>query len=146
MTEEIKIKKSILFSIIGILIIGVFVFFALRSVIAGKNNEITGELVKGGSPGINKMFNDDDMQIVNLGVANYNYDPQTIKVKANKPVKIIGNMNQLKGCLRSFNIRDLGISKVFSNNDNVLEFTPKEKGTHSFSCSMGMGYGQLIIE
>ena len=55
-------------------------------------------------------------------------------------------MNQLRGCLRAFRIPNLGISKVFNSNDNVLEFTPTSKGTFGFTCSMGMGTGTLIVK
>ena len=147
MAEEIKIKKSVIFSIVGVIVIGLFLFIALRNVIAGKNNnEITGELVKGGIIGSNKILTDGDTQIINLGIANYNYDPETITLEAGKKVRIVGNMDQLQGCLKAFTIPQLGISKIFRNGDNVLEFTPTQKGTFGFSCSMGMGSGSLIIK
>ena len=147
MSSEIKIKKSTIFGIVGILFIATFVFFALRNVLAEKNNEITGELVKGAQFAQNKkVFNDGGVQTVSLGVANYNYDPLTINVELGKPVRIIGDMEQLKGCLRAFTIPGLGIFKNFKDNDNILEFTPTQKGTFSFSCSMGMGYGTLIVK
>lgn len=143
MAEEIKLKKTHLIGGIGLLLILIFVIVAIRNVVS---NDVGTELVKGGNTGENKIILDGDVQIINLGVANYNYDPETITVKANKQVKIIGNMNQLQGCLRAFTIPKLGISKVFSNNDNVLEFTPTQKGRFGFSCSMGMGTGTLIVE
>ena len=54
-------------------------------------------------------------------------------------------MQQLKGCLRSFTIPNLGIKKIFTESDNILEFMPDKKGTFGFSCSMGMGIGKLIV-
>jgi|SRR3989344_3484338 len=144
MVEEIKIKKSMIWSIAGVLIIGIFVVLALGN--ARSSNNADTELVKGGDAGSNKVVIDGDTQIVNLGIANYNYDPNTITVKADKPVKIIGNMNQLQGCLRAFSIPQLGVSKIFRTGDNILEFTPTQKGTYGFTCSMGMGKGTLIVE
>lgn len=141
--DNINIKKNTLYVVIGVLVFGGFLTFAFINM--ASSNNINEELVQGGKPGLNKVVNDGDVQIVNLGVANYNYDPQTITVSSGKPVKIIGNMQQLQGCLRAFTIPNLGISKVFSQGNNVLEFIPKEKGTFPFSCSMGMGYGKLII-
>ena len=67
-------------------------------------------------------------------------------LEAGKKVRIVGNMDQLQGCLKAFTIPQLGISKIFRNGDNVLEFTPTQKGTFGFSCSMGMGSGSLIIK
>ena len=146
MTEEINIKKRTLFSIVGILVIGIFIFVALWNVMAGDDTSgLSGELVAGGTLGSNKIYLDGNTQVVTLGVANYNYDPETITVEAGKPVRIVGNMEQLQGCLRAFTIPRLGISKVFKSGDNVLEFTPAQKGTFGFSCSMGMGTGSLIV-
>lgn len=143
MEESIKIKKSTVITASCILIIVLFVFFAFKGF--SSKDDLNGELVKGGELGSNIVVNEKDVQIVNLGVANYNYDPETITVEANKKVRIVGNMQQLKGCLRSFTIPDLGIKKIFNDNDNVLEFTPSKKGTFGFSCSMGMGIGKLVV-
>jgi len=147
MSQNIEIKKSTLIIIVSILVIGSFLTFAIVKIASGNDNDnpATGELVKGGQTGSNSVVNEGDVQVVNLGVANYNYDPQTIKVEAGKKVRIIGNMQQLAGCLRAFTIPKLGISKIFSKNDNLLEFTPTQKGSFPYSCSMGMGYGTLIV-
>ena len=140
MAEELKIKKKTIFTVVGIVLIGVFIIFAARSFITNDD-----ELVSGGNVGSNKIYQDGDFQVIDLGVANYNYDPETITVEAGKPVRIIGNMNQLQGCLRAFTIPQLGISKLFKSGDNVLEFTPEDKGSFSFSCTMGMGAGSFVV-
>jgi len=144
MADEIQMKKSLIWVVLAILVIGGFVFFALKNVLS--KDDVGTELVRGEEFGSNKMYIDGDVQVINLGIANYNYDPDVITVEANKPVKIIGNMQQLQGCLRAFSIPQLGISKVFRANDNVIEFTPTEKGRYGFTCSMGMGRGTLIVE
>ena len=146
MAEEIKFKKTHVIGIIGIILVSVFVIVALRNVISGNNDEVGTDLVKGGDQGQNKIVTDGDTQIINLGIANYNYDPSTITVKQGQKVKIVGNMDQLQGCLRAFTIPKLGLSKTFKSSDNVLEFTPKEKGSFAYSCSMGMGRGTLLVE
>lgn len=146
MSEEIKIKKSLIFGIIGVVAVGIFLLIAFKNIVGASNNELTGELVRGGESGSNRVYNEGDVQVVNLGVANYNYDPEAITVEADKPVKIIGNVDQLKGCLRAFTIPQLGLKKIFKIGDNILEFTPTQKGTFGFSCSMGMGGGSLIVK
>ncbi len=145
MVNEITIKKKTVFIFIGVLVIGIFLIAAFRNIAAGKTVSDT-ELIKGGETGSNKLEVDGTTQVINLGIANYNYDPETITVKVDQPVKIIGNMNQLQGCLKAFTIPKLGVSKVFRQGDNVIEFTPKEKGTYGFTCTMGMGRGTLIVE
>jgi hypothetical protein len=54
--------------------------------------------------------------------------------------------NSVKGCLRSFNIKDLGVQKSSKNSDDKITFTPTKKGTFKFACVMGMGYGNIIVE
>ena len=85
-------------------------------------------------------------QIVTLSWGKFNYDPEVIKVKANQPVKIVGDMNRLTGCFRSFEVPGLGIDESFTEQHNSIEFTPKKAGTYSFGCAMGMGKGTLVVE
>ncbi|MDO8508649.1 MAG: cupredoxin domain-containing protein [Nanoarchaeota archaeon] len=93
----------------------------------------------------NVINNNDLIQKVVLSEKDLNYYPQEIRVKANQPVSLSLD-DKVKGCLRSFTIRDLGISKYLKAVTDTIEFTPTKKGTFVFSCSMGMGYGKLIVE
>ena len=85
------------------------------------------------------------MQKIVLGIKNYNYYPNTIKVKAGEPVRIYLD-NSVVGCYRSFTIREFGIAKYLKTPNDYIEFTPNKKGTFRFACSMGMGTGTLIVE
>ena len=86
-----------------------------------------------------------EVQKITLGVKNYNYYPNTITVKVNQPVEITLD-SSVKGCLRSFTIKSLGVSKYSSSPSEKIIFTPTQTGTFSFACSMGMGYGTIIVE
>jgi len=86
-----------------------------------------------------------DIQKINIGFKNGNYYPNTIKVKAGQPVSITLD-ESVTGCLRSFNIRDLGVSAISRTPDQTIDFTPTKKGTFRFACSMGMGTGTIIVE
>ena len=88
----------------------------------------------------------DGVQEVTLSWGKFNYDPEVIRVKAGKPVKIIGDVSRLQGCFQSLVIPELKLEKYFTKGDNVLLFTPEEKGTFGFTCAMGMGKGTLIVE
>ncbi|MBI2672583.1 cupredoxin domain-containing protein [Candidatus Woesearchaeota archaeon] len=145
MGDEININKKTLYKSLVFIAVLIFLIVAFINIFTGAAANDT-ELVKGGSAGLNRVIEDGNMVTVNLGVANYNYDPNTIKVKLGQKVKIIGNVNQLQGCLKAFLIPDLGISKLFRSNDNTVEFTADQKGKFKFSCSMGMGSGLLIVE
>jgi plastocyanin domain-containing protein len=76
---------------------------------------------------------------------NYNYYPQTVKVKVNETVRIYLD-SSVSGCYRAFTIRDLGVSKYISTPNDYVEFTPIKTGTFRFACTMGMGTGTLIVE
>ncbi len=120
--------------IAAIVIIGIYMFMGSAST---NGNTITGNVVND--------LNNGEIQQVILSEKGLNYYPSEIKVKANQPVSISLD-NKVKGCLRSFTIRDLGISKYLKAVTDTLEFTPTKTGTFAFSCSMGMGYGKLIVE
>ena len=86
-----------------------------------------------------------EIQKITLGIKNYNYYPNTIKVKAGIPVRI--NLDEsVRGCYRSFVIRDFGIAKRLATPEDYVEFIPSKKGTYTFACSMGMGRGKIIVE
>ncbi len=83
-------------------------------------------------------------QEIILSMRNYNYYPNTLNVEAGKPVSITLDTS-VSGCYRSFNIPDLGVSKTSLNPDDKITFTPTQKGTFRFRCSMGMGTGTIIV-
>ncbi len=86
-----------------------------------------------------------DFQKVVISFKNYNYYPNTITVKAGKPVRVYLD-NSVGGCYRSFNIRELDVSKYLATSNDYVEFTPTTAGRYKFECSMGMGTGTLIVE
>ena len=123
-------KNLTLLIILGIVIFGIGTFVFMNS------KPISGNTV---------LNSNDEVQEIIIGVKNGNYYPNTITVKAGQPVSISLD-NTVTGCLRSFTIRELGIAKVLRTPEDKVEFTPTEKGTYTFACSMGMGRGTLIVE
>ncbi len=89
--------------------------------------------------------NTEDIEEITLRMGATGYDPGTITVPAGTTVRITADLNSVNGCFRSFVIEGLGITKTFKTGDTVLEFTPTEKGTYTYRCSMGMARGKLII-
>ena len=86
-----------------------------------------------------------DTQKITLSEKNFNYYPDTITVQAGKPVEITLD-SSINGCLRSLAIPDLGIAKYARTAAEKIVFTPTKKGTFKFSCSMGMGFGTLVVQ
>ena len=126
-------KNTTLLIIVVILIVALGAYFFGSGGTSVNANVIEGNNVQG------------DVQKVILSSKNLNYYPQEVEVKAGQPVSISLDSN-VKGCLRAFYIRDLDLGKVLRTPQDTLDFTPTKKGTYTFSCSMGMGYGKLIVE
>ncbi len=86
------------------------------------------------------------VQEVQLSVQGGNYLPNPIRVKVGVPVRLVADVANMPGCSKSVVMRDFGVSKTVQAGDNVIEFTPTQSGTFSFSCSMGMYRGTVIVE
>lgn len=131
-------KNSIILSltILLVLVVGSFVFSSYRDLDIKTIDTITD---------VNAAANAEDVQKITLGMKNYNYYPNTITVKEGRPVELTLD-DSIYGCLRSFTVKDLGVSKYSRSSGDVITFTPTKKGTFRFSCSMGMGYGTIIVE
>jgi len=86
-----------------------------------------------------------EMQKVVLSQTDLNYKDSI--VQAGKPIAISAD-SSVAGCLRapSFNFGGKKYTKYLQSTNDVLELPALEKGTYTFSCTMGMGRGKLIVE
>jgi len=85
----------------------------------------------------------EEAQVVSLGLDRGGYLPREITVKVNKPV-ILRNDGTLKGCANYPVQPELGINANFAKNSD-FEFTPTKKGTFTFTCGMGMWKGTINV-
>lgn len=123
-----------------------FTYFVLTLIIIAVVGGFVFAKSKEYSPNNNTVANNGgEVQKVVIGMKNYNYYPNTIKVKAGQPVSITLD-ESVYGCFRGFVIRDLGVSAISRTPSQTIDFTPKKKGTFRFACSMGMGTGTIIVE
>lgn len=125
-------------ALLGIGIIALVVVAAFF-VFSGLGSSVTGAVVA--EPGAQLQG---DVQRVTLSTKDYNYYPQKISVESGKPVEITLD-SSVKGCLRSFTIRDLGVVKYSKDPSEKISFTPTKKGSFRFACSMGMGFGTIEV-
>ena len=77
-------------------------------------------------------------------------DPNTyspIVVKKGIPVtwNLSASPENLTSCNNAILIPALGIQKPLAAGDNIIEFTPQETGTISYTCWMGMIPGQITV-
>lgn len=85
------------------------------------------------------------VQIANIFVYPTSYNPNFIQVKKDLPVKLNLTTKGSLGCTSILKIPKLGITKRLSQGTtDSVEFTPKNPGRITFTCSMGMYSG--IIE
>ncbi|MEK6854853.1 MAG: cupredoxin domain-containing protein [Nanoarchaeota archaeon] len=125
-------KNTTILALVALVVIGVVTYMFVND---GPQTPITGSVIAGSG----------EVQKVTLGTKDLNYYPNEIRVKSGQPVSISLD-NSVTGCLRSFTIKELGVSKYLRSVTDSLVFTPTQKGTFTFACSMGMGYGKLIVE
>lgn len=125
-------KNTTLFVLVvlGIVSVGFFVF--------GGGTPTTGAMITGED-------RDARVQAVTLSVKGGNYYPQAVSVKAGQQVAITLDRS-VSGCYRSLVIRGLGVSAYSKSPSETIRFTPEKPGTYRFSCSMGMGYGTLVVK
>ena len=51
----------------------------------------------------------------------------------------------INGCNNRIIIHEYGIEYTFREGENIIEFTPEETGSFSYSCWMGMIYGNITV-
>ncbi len=86
------------------------------------------------------------IQTANIAVFPTGYKPDYIKVKAGVPVKLNLTTSGGYGCTAGFRIPKLGIDEDLSKQDTtVVEFTPKNPGKLTWTCSMGMYTGEIEV-
>jgi len=101
------------------------------------------------SPGITKELKsvkiENGIQIVNMEVNGYGYEPNEFTIKKNIAVKWTIDGKNVFGCQGFLVVPKLGIQKTLQPGNNIIEFTPTETGPLFFSCSMGMYRGKFEV-
>ena len=127
-------KNSMTLAIIGIivLLVGGFVFVNFGSGVTGKVIDEGGNTLDG------------QTQKVVLSQDGLNY--ADLSVKAGQPIELSAD-SSVRGCLRSvvFNLDGKAYSKYLKTEGDVIKLPALKAGTYPFSCTMGMGFGKLIV-
>lgn len=82
------------------------------------------------------------MRVTSAGV----YEPQVLRVQSGIPVQWEILRDEWVGCGSSLVMPAFNVQKNLKSGKNVVEFTPTKTGTFTFSCSMGMIRGTMIVE
>jgi plastocyanin domain-containing protein len=74
------------------------------------------------------------------------YTPDTIRVSAGKPVRLIFNRQESDPCSERVMIDAFDRSADLHPGTNVpVVFTPDQPGTYEFACQMGMLRGKVVV-
>ena len=87
-----------------------------------------------------------DVQILEMTQSASGYRPDVLKVKAGIPVRWIITSESSFTCASTIAVPSLNIQKNLQKGQNIIEFTPTQKGSIPFSCSMGMYRGTILVE
>ncbi|HBK33835.1 TPA: hypothetical protein DEP34_02965 [Candidatus Uhrbacteria bacterium] len=89
----------------------------------------------------------EETQTIRMKVTPYgSYDPDVFTVKKNIPVVWEIDRADRVGCADSLILSAFDIFMPLQKGVNTITFTPDRTGTFTFSCSMGMVRGTLIVE
>ena len=87
------------------------------------------------------------VQQVTINVESRGYSPNRFAVNVGQPVELTLVSNGVYSCASYFNFPAFGIRAQLKPTDSqTFTFTPKETGTFTFSCSMGMYSGVMIVQ
>jgi plastocyanin domain-containing protein len=75
------------------------------------------------------------------------YTPDTIRVTAGRPVRLLFRRDETSVCSEQVVIPDFGRSADLPTGATVpVEFLPGEPGEYEFTCQMGMLRGRIMVE
>ncbi|MCZ7558261.1 MAG: efflux RND transporter periplasmic adaptor subunit [Bacteroidia bacterium] len=78
---------------------------------------------------------------------DFGYSPEVVRVKAGEKVRLLFHRVEDSRCTDEVVFPDFDIRKKLpAFKTTVVEFTPKKKGTFTYSCGMDMLHGKLIVE
>jgi len=74
------------------------------------------------------------------------YSPDTIRVQARRPVRLMFNRQEADPCSEKVVFDAFGVSADLPEGETIaVEFTPTDVGEYEFACQMGMLRGRLIV-
>ena len=121
--------SAVIVNLVGLSLIGLIVWYFWLS-------KPQGSLAAVGSSGAQEAF------IVVRG----GYSPDTIRVEAGRPVRLVFNRQEADPCSEKVVFDAFGVSADLPEGANIpVEFTPSEPGEYEFACQMGMLRGKVIV-
>jgi len=88
----------------------------------------------------------DGYQEIRMEVTRYGWSPDKFVLKKGVPVKWIIDGKEITGCNNAIQVPKFGLNFDIKSGEQIIEFTPTETGTVSWSCWMGMIPGVFIVK
>lgn len=80
-------------------------------------------------------------------VVHGGYDPQVVRVKAGKPLRLTFDRQETNGCSEEVVLADFNVRRFLpAHEKTTLELTPEKPGTYEFTCGMNMLRGRIVAE
>lgn len=91
---------------------------------------------------------ENDVQTVSVVVSDMGYAPGTIELKAGIPARITFEQQSRSHCASQVQIPSFNVPKTDLpfGQKTVVEFTPKESGSFTFTCGMDMLKGTILVK
>jgi plastocyanin domain-containing protein len=75
------------------------------------------------------------------------YDPQTVRVKRGKPVRLVFDRQEKSPCSEELVMADFGIRQFLAPfKETPIELKPDRAGSFDITCGMSMLHGKLVVE
>jgi plastocyanin domain-containing protein len=86
-------------------------------------------------------------QIVRVIVRNTGYEPDRIQLEAGTPAKVVFVQEATSHCASQIQIPELGVpvTDLPEGRETVVEFSPEQAGTYTFTCGMNMMKGTILV-
>ena len=81
-----------------------------------------------------------------LSISNGNYQPNPITVNKGDTVRLVADLNSVRGCYRTVFIPKFNVRKTVSESDRAIEFVASVAGTFRITCGMGMAGGLIAVK
>ncbi|MBI2665577.1 sulfite exporter TauE/SafE family protein, partial [Candidatus Woesearchaeota archaeon] len=148
--------KILKFSGVFILILGLIMLnrglaltgsgYDFNSLTSGLSETFTPTSDSGNDAAKNTFTIKDGYQEIRMDVKYSGWSPNKFILQKNVPVKWIIDGKELNGCNSAIVVPKLGLNFKIKPGEQVIEFTPTETGSISWSCAMGMLQGLFIVQ
>lgn len=138
-------RARMFYAVVGILVI-VFGIYNIQSGIAVLPAATSSDNSEVNYTPVDQGAEQGDVQVIKMTQSASGYSPSTLRVRAGIPARWIITSESSFTCASSIVVPSLGIRTNLKKGENIIEFTPTQKGTIPYSCSMGMYRGTIIVE